>query len=71
MLWIVFAAIAFAGAAAVWLFAAGWAGGVPWLPDPQLLNSGEWLLWVTGSLLLYGPIAFGIWALFKAVRAED
>jgi hypothetical protein len=70
VLWVVFATISFA-AAAVWLFAAGWAGRVPWLPDMQLLHSGEWLLWLAMFILLYGPIAFGAWALLKAIRAED
>ena len=71
IMWAVVAFISLAAAAAVWLFAGGWAGGVPWLPDRQLLNTGEWPLWVAMFLLLYGPIASGGWCLFRAARADD
>lgn len=71
VIWAVFGSIAAAATAAIWLFAAGWAGGIPWLPDMQLLATGEWLLWIAMFLLLYGPPAFGAWCLAKAVRAED
>jgi hypothetical protein len=67
-IWLTFAAFSFVTAGAVWLFASGWAGGIPWLPDTELLATGEWPLWVMGLILLYGPIAFGGWCLWKAVR---
>ena len=71
VIWAVFGSIAAAATVAIWLLAAGWAGGSPWLPDTQLLATGEWPLWIAMFLLLYGPPAFGAWCLAKAVRAED
>jgi hypothetical protein len=70
-IWVAFAAISFVAAAVIWLFASGWGGGVPWLPDTQLLTTGEWPWWVIMVVLLYGPVAAGAWCVFKAIRETD
>jgi hypothetical protein len=46
------AIVCFAAATAIWLFAAGWSGDVPWLPDNRLLTPEEWPSWIGMFLLL-------------------
>lgn len=71
VIWAGFATVALLATGVIWLFAAGWAGAVPWLPDIKLLTTREWLGWIAIFLLLYGPPAVSLWCLVKAVRAED
>ena len=72
-IWITFAAIALVATAVVWMFAAGWSGGrilFP-LPDLDLLQTGQWFGWSIALLVFYGPLAFAIYAVTKAIRETD
>jgi hypothetical protein len=62
------AILSLAATALVWAFLAGWAGGVVFAPDRELLATGESLSWPAFMALMYGPIAFAACLLFLAWR---
>ncbi len=70
-IWIVFCAISLAAAAAVWMFAAGWAGRITFLPDSELLASGEWFVWLIGLAIMWGPVAAAVWFGWRAIREKN
>ncbi|VXC89600.1 conserved hypothetical protein [Sphingomonas sp. AX6] len=71
IMWIAAALISLVGTVIVWGFVAGWAGRIVAYPDLELLRSGEWLSWIVGALLMYGPLFFTGWMLMKAFRDDD
>ena len=70
-IWLVFCAISLAAAAAVWMFAAGWAGRVVFVPDLNLLASGEWLGWTFVFALMWGPVATAAWFGWRAINEKS
>jgi hypothetical protein len=70
-IWIVFCIFSLAAAAAVWMFAAGWAGRVALLPDMELLSSGEWLVWLMGFAIMWGPVAAAVWFGWRAIKEKN
>lgn len=69
-IWLIFALIALLASALVWTFIAGWAGRLVFLPDLELLRSGEWLSWACAVILMYGPLGFAGWMLAKAYKKD-
>ncbi|WP_374420429.1 hypothetical protein [Novosphingobium arvoryzae] len=68
--YLIYALISLIATAVIWASSAGWAGGVVFLPDVELLTSGEWLSWAFIVALMYGPIAFAGWMMLLAIRSD-
>lgn len=68
--YLIYALISLIAAAVIWVFVAGWAGKIVFLPDASLLASGEWLSWAFFVALMYAPIAVAGWMILLAQRND-
>jgi hypothetical protein len=55
----------------IWLFIAGWAGRLVFAPDMELLHGPQWPIWFVGLAVMYGPVIFAGWAVFKLNRIKQ